>query len=297
MVDRRRGFTLIELLVVISIIAVLIALLLPAVQAARESARRIQCTNNMKQIGLALHGFHDTYGKLPAGNVICDNFEIGNRWGWIPRILPYVEQTTLTNAMNFSIASWQGSYTYLTMTWSSFLCPSDPYQGDILEEEYFAAPTWKISQSDYAANIGDYKNSGGVGQTPDYGNVSCTTAVRGPMGRFAWAARFPEIPDGLSNTFLVGECVGRTSIVVNWGVQSFATTAYPINFQNRSLVSNPPNQANPRWDESITFRSFHPGGANFLLCDGSVRFMKESVAAATYRALASREGGEIVGEY
>ena len=295
--NRRTGFTLIELLVVISIIAVLIALLLPAVQAAREAARRIQCTNNLKQMGLAIHSFHDTNGKLPAGNITCDNYEIGNRWGWIPRILPFIEGTTTANAMNFTIPSWQGSYTVMTMTWGSFLCPSDPYQSDLLEEEYFAAPTWKLSQSDYAANIGDYKNTGGVGQSPDYGNVSCTTPVRGPIGRYAWAARIAEIPDGLSNTFLVGECVGRTSIVVNWAVESFATTAYPINYQTRSLVANPPTQANPRWDESIAFRSYHPGGANFLLCDGSVRFVKDSIAGSTYRALASREGAEVISDY
>ncbi|WP_435020471.1 DUF1559 domain-containing protein [Tundrisphaera sp. TA3] len=294
MIGRRRGFTLIELLVVIAIIAVLIGLLLPSVQAAREAARRMQCTNNLKQIGLGLHGFNDTFGKLPAGNLSCDNFEIGMRWGWIPRISPFIEQGNLANAFNFSIASWQGdNFQHLQKKWPLFLCPSDPFVDDLREEEMFAAPTWLVSQADYAACIGDYKNSGGVGVTPDYGNVSCTTPVRGAMGRFAWAARLSDIPDGLSNTFLVGECVGRTSIVVNWGVQSFATTAYPINYRNRSLVDNPPSQANPRWDESIGFRSFHPGGANFLLGDGSVRFVKDGIAGATYRALASREGAEV----
>jgi prepilin-type N-terminal cleavage/methylation domain-containing protein/prepilin-type processing-associated H-X9-DG protein len=294
MIRRRRGFTLIELLVVISIIAVLIALLLPAVQAAREAARRTQCVNNLKQIGLALHGFHDVNGKLPAGNIGCDGYEIGTRWGWIPRILPFMEGTTTTNAMNFTQASWQASFTYLQMKWPQFLCPSDPYSGDIVEEEDFAAPTWIISQSDYAANHGDYMNSGGVGQLPNFGNTACLAEVRGPISRFGWAATFAQITDGLSNTFMAGECIGRTSIVVNWGVESFATTAYPINYLNRSLVTNPPNQSNPRWDESIGFRSFHPGGANFLMCDGSVKFVKDGIAGANYRALASRNGGEVI---
>ena len=297
MVNRRfrRAFTLIELLVVIAIIAVLIALLLPAVQAAREAARRTQCVNNMKQIGLAMHGFHDVNGKLPAGNIACDGYEIQTRWGWIPRIQPFMEQTVLTNAMNFNQASWQGSFTFLQKTWAGFLCPSDPYQGDIREEEDFAAPTWIVSQADYAANHGDYMNSGGIGQLPNYGNTACLVPVRGPISRFGWAAQFAEITDGLSNTFLVGETIGRTSIVVNWGVESFATTAYPINYLNQSLVSNPPNQANPRWDESIGFRSFHPGGANFLMADGSVRFIKDGIAGSTYRALASRNGSEVIG--
>jgi prepilin-type N-terminal cleavage/methylation domain-containing protein/prepilin-type processing-associated H-X9-DG protein len=289
-----RAFTLIELLVVIAIIAVLIALLLPAVQAAREAARRTQCVNNLKQIGLAMHGFHDANGILPAGNITCSGYEIQTRWGWIPRIQSFMEQTVLTNAMNFNQASWQGSFTYLQITWPGFLCPSDPYKGDILEEEDFAAPTWIISQADYAANIGDYMNSGGVGQLPAFGNVACLTAVRGPISRWGWAAQFAWITDGLSNTFLVGECIGRTSIVVNWGSESFATTAYPVNYMNQSLISNPPTQANPSWDASIGFRSFHPGGANFLMCDGSVRFVKDGIAGPTYRSLASIGGSEVI---
>ena len=121
--NRRGGFTLFELLVMIAIIAVLIALLLSAFQAARRS----QCVNNMKQIGLAMHGFDDVNGKLSAGNISCDGYEIQKRWGWIPRIQPFMEQAVLTNAMNFSQASWQGSFTVLQKTWSGFLCPSDPY--------------------------------------------------------------------------------------------------------------------------------------------------------------------------
>jgi prepilin-type processing-associated H-X9-DG protein len=167
------------------------------------------------------------------------------------------------------------------------------------EEEGFAAPTWSLSQSDYAACIGDYKNSGGVGNTPDYGNVnymggSGPNEVRGMIGRWRWAASFAQVVDGLSNTFMVGECIGAMCITQNFASQCWGTTAYPINYMNQSLEASLPTQANARWDESIGFRSYHPGGANFLLGDASVRFVTENVDGVTYRAYASRRGREAV---
>jgi prepilin-type processing-associated H-X9-DG protein len=179
------------------------------------------------------------------------------------------------------------------------LCPSDALSEMLREEEGFAAPTWSLSQSDYAACIGDYKNTTGVGATPDYGNVGYAAGnspnqVRGMIGRWRWAARLADVTDGLSNTFCVGECIGAMCITQNFGSQCFATTAQPINFYNESLKNNLPTQANPRWNESIGFRSFHPGGANFLLGDASVRFISEDVDGVTYRALASRSGNEAV---
>jgi prepilin-type processing-associated H-X9-DG protein len=181
----------------------------------------------------------------------------------------------------------------LKQKYPMFLCPSDPFSGAVREEEGFAAPTWVLSQADYAACAGDYKNSGGVGQPPDYGNTGYGAPVsRGVMARWGWSARFADVPDGLSNTFAVGECVGAFCITQNLLSQCWGTTAYPINYQNKSLAATLPTQANPRWDESIGFRSFHPGGANFLLCDGSARFVREGIDGATYRAFASRDGGE-----
>lgn len=297
-VPARHGFTLVELLVVIAIIGILIALLLPAVQAAREAARRTECTNKLKQIGLALHNYHDTFKRLAMSNPRCPNSSPPNgnmRWGWIPRILPFVEQSGLYDQFNFSQASWQGNnFQYLQQIHKGFLCPSDAVSDEIREEEFFAAPQWKISQSDYAAVIGDYRNATGVGQTPAYGNVACFEKVRGMIGRWGWSASFSDVPDGLSNTLCVGEGIGATCITQNWGVQSFGTTAHPINYMNQSLLSSLPTQGTPRWDESIGFRSFHPGGANFLLGDGSVNFLAETIDGATYRGLASRMGNEVV---
>lgn len=293
----RRGFTLIELLVVIAIIAILVALLLPAVQQAREAARRSDCKNKLKQVDLALHNYHDMHNMLPSGRF---HSGIGTyRWGWMPMILPQIDQGPLFEQLDFHVNGWQnGNYDFFKKPMPMFLCPSDALSQEIREEEGFAAPTWILAQSDYAAVIGDYRNSTGVGQTPSYGNVGYgNNRVRGVIGRWGWAARFRDVTDGLSNTFFLGECIGAMCITQNWGTQSWGTTAHPINFQNDSLAQNLPTQGNPRWDESIGFRSFHTGGCHFAMGDGSVRFISENISGATYRSLASRQGGEVVGEF
>lgn len=293
----RRGFTLIELLVVIAIIAILIALLLPAVQQAREAARRAECKNKLKQIGLALHNYEETFQILPCGRF---HSGIGTyRWGWMPMILPQMEQGNKYKQIDFNVNGWEGAnYSFFRTPNQAFLCPSNTLAEVIREEEGFAAPTWELAQSDYAANIGDYANSTGVGQAPAYGNVGYGAGgVRGVISRWGWAARFRDVTDGLSNTFFVGECIGAMCITQNWGTQSWATTAHPINYLNSSLHADLPTQANPRWDESIGFRSFHTGGCHFLMGDGSARFISENISGTTYRALASRAGHEVIGEF
>jgi prepilin-type N-terminal cleavage/methylation domain-containing protein len=225
----RTGFTLVELLVVIAIIGILIALLLPAVQAAREAARRTQCTNNMKQIGLALHNYHDTNKRLPMGSF---HSTICGRWSWQPRILPFVEGGAEYDQLDFHLHGWQGNnYQYIKAIHQNFLCPSDTLFDEMREEEGFAAPTWVLSQSDYAACIGDYMNSTGIGDPHMYGNVGVSpyttpVKVRGMMGRWWWGARFADVTDGLSNTICVGECIGAMCITQNFGAECFATTAH-----------------------------------------------------------------------
>ncbi len=294
---RRSGFTLIELLVVIAIIAILIALLVPAVQKVREAAARSQCQNNMKQIGLALHGYHDIIKRLPSSE-FHDNAGKPVRWNWIPKIMSFVEQDAVFSRLDFTKHSWEvGNYPLLSQRYGLFLCPADPYKELMREEEHFAAPTWVLSQADYAACAGDYQNATGVGASPPYGNLNYTNGVvRGVMGRWGWAAKFAEIPDGLSNTFAVGECVGAFCVTQNLASQCWGTTAHPINYKNDTFPNNLPTMtpSNPRWDESIGFRSFHPGGCNFLFVDGTVKFVDQNIDGVTYRALASRANGEAV---
>lgn len=288
------GFTLVELLVVIAIIGILIALLLPAVQAAREAARRMECANKMKQIGLALHTYHDTYKNLPHGSFSGTP----SRWGWQPRMMAFIEQGAEFDQYDFSKASWEApNWDLVKEQHKMFLCPSDSLANEQCEEEEFrAADGWSLYQSDYAACIGDYQNSTGVGEKPDYGNVGNTTkVVRGMIGRFQWATNFGGVSDGLSNTIMVGECIGALCIVQNYPTQCFATTAHPINYMNKDMMERKPDyvgSVGPRWDESIGFRSMHTGGAQFCRGDGSVSFVSETMDGAAYRAAASRSGGE-----
>ncbi|MGL6193767.1 MAG: DUF1559 domain-containing protein [Thermoguttaceae bacterium] len=293
---KKKGFTLVELLVVIAIIGILIALLLPAVQAAREAARRMECSNKMKQLGLALHTYHDTYNRLPHGSVQGTP----SRWGWQPRMLAFIEGGAEYSQYNFNLASWEEpNWSLVRERHTQFLCPSDAFSSEKSEQEFFAADGgWSLYQSDYGAVIGDYNNISGIGEDPSFGNVGLTVkTVRGMIGRWEWATDFGGVTDGLSNTFMLGECIGRLSIVQNYPTQCWATTAHPINYMNKDLIANKPDQngpVGPRWEESITFRSFHTGGAQFAYGDGSVHFVSETIAGEIYRGFASRSGGESV---
>lgn len=188
-------------------------------------------------------------------------------------------------------------------------CPSSPYGQELgYQESFHTGFTGKVAQSSYAACIGDYKNATGTGWHLDewpyffFGNGH--VPPRGVISRFGWSARFKDIPDGLSNTFALGEVVGQWSINQDFPYQSFATTSHPINIGNPDFLAignvdwwelrdTNPNQL--IWDWALSFRSMHPGGAHFLMCDASVPFVTESIDHFTYMARASREGGEIEG--
>lgn len=333
----RRAFTLVELLVVIAIIGVLVALLLPAVQSAREAARRLQCQNQMRQIGIALQNHHDSKGQLPAGEFWYYSEDKQPsagfpRWGWQPKLLPYMEQANVLNAADFQYASTTNGLgvanrAVIQTNIPGLLCPSNPYNNETSDNEYFPATVNdknQIAETDYAGCVGDYRNNGGTGDGLDHtltdengrvlyptvGNVfSDSTAIskpyppkyptRGVINRFGWAASFREIPDGLSNTFAVGECIGVWSLNQNFGTQSISTTAQPINHLNDYYsqgTENWPTAANPQWADHIAFRSLHPGGAHFIMCDASAHFVSENIDHASYRAMASRDGGDTIQE-
>ena len=308
------GFTLIELLVVIAIIAVLIALLLPAVQAAREAARRAQCVNNMKQLGIALHNYHDVVGSFPTSfwrNTLDKGQTVANgtnRHSWFAMILPYIEQTPLYNAMNFSVGVGGAINSTATMTpINGLMCPSDP------------SPTIstfrRVDQGvginnnsgpklDYAGNFGDNHNDSQTWWTfpnfPPYrdngfGEKNTQTGI---MCRSGGTTAMRDVTDGLSNTFAVGEVLYETCDWWTWANPNGSTcgTSCPICYmrvtQHNAKADSPIDSFN--WRVGFGFRSQHPGIVNFLFCDGSVKAIKCSVSRVAYRALSTRNQGEIL---
>jgi prepilin-type N-terminal cleavage/methylation domain-containing protein/prepilin-type processing-associated H-X9-DG protein len=337
---KRAAFTLVELLVVIAIIGILVALLLPAIQAAREAARRAQCQNNMKQLGIALHNYHDTKKEFPT----C-TFWVYNKnqkpsawwdhWGWLPKLLPFIEEDALHSQIDFNYAPTAfnkavNNRGVIQTKVPGLVCPSNPHSNELRDEEESVTGAGSstyvaIAQADYAASVGDYRNYTGFGQDPTfvsgrYKNSSGASQpdfpifasywhdpskyggpvpIRGIIGRFGWSASLKQIPDGSSHTFIVGECVGAWSAVQNFGLQCWATTAHPMNHKNEFFLAGEQNWDKPtaaNWDDAIAFRSLHPGGAHFLMCDASVQFLSENIDQDTYMAMASRDGGETLRE-
>jgi prepilin-type N-terminal cleavage/methylation domain-containing protein/prepilin-type processing-associated H-X9-DG protein len=323
---QRSGFTLIELLVVIAIIAVLIALLLPAVQSAREAARRIQCVNNEKQLGLALHNYVDSFQVLPAAELGFMGLANGPNYSAISMILPFMEQTTIYNAINFSqfdfnpnvLPASDPNGTAAVARINSLICPSDSYSSSNSQLEVYG-------QTNYMADMG----SGIVWQSSLF---TPNTTLPMPNGVFYGnsATRLAEITDGLSNTGFFGErIVGDSSTgIISPIADVFFDPGAPLTPDDAMAqcqainIYNPANQLpmimGVPWidGQHITLHvttpntrscgffivnravmpasSKHAGGTNMLFGDGSVRFIKDSINLQTYRALGTRNGGEIV---
>ena len=320
--NRRRGFTLIELLVVIAIIAVLIALLLPAVQAAREAARRAQCVNNLKQMGLALHNYHDAVGAFPMSYVASRPFQDGATdtapgWAWSTMILAQLEQPALFNATNFALAvESAANSTVARSSLNSYLCPSDPMPGgpfSVSNASGTALAT--VSLTSYAACVGNDATDSTTGLNNDgLGN--------GVMFRNS-RVRIADITDGTSQTILVGERAWSinngtwTGVVTNGVIRRGPANACPTTgaafYLAATLVQAHCNVLNTNADPDgglDDFSSRHPGGANMLFGDGSVRFLKSvlanngknpdgstiySPASLILQGLGTRAGGEILG--
>jgi prepilin-type N-terminal cleavage/methylation domain-containing protein/prepilin-type processing-associated H-X9-DG protein len=289
----RRGFTLIELLVVIAIIAVLIALLLPAVQAAREAARRISCTNNMKQLGLAAANYHDVIGGFPMGAIIAKDPAFG---GYVEThsvfvsMLAQFEQQSLFNAVNFSRNIYLNeNQTVFKTGLSTLWCPSD---GDIGRTSsigaYLNTPNFQYKFTSYAGCTGTWDPEplfyGAFTNGPAYGPVAAMFNAQNGIFTYQRSLNIAAITDGTSNTLMFGERAnGKFSPgdKDNWDWWADCVTAdtlfvstYPINpFNKIKLVDD--GEFADTWVEGAS--SFHPGGANFVFADGSVRFLKDTI--------------------
>ncbi|MEX0727615.1 MAG: DUF1559 domain-containing protein, partial [Planctomycetaceae bacterium] len=324
---RRRAFTLIELLVVIAIIAVLIALLLPAVQQAREAARRSQCMNNLKQIGLALHNYHDAHQVFPFGgslglDVLALDVTGNNGFGWRVFILPYLDQAPLYNQLSVlnptsaatGNATWQALPQHLAVI-PTYICPSE-----ISERVSSGSPGWEYSAP--TASLASYWGSSGAASTYPTtangcglcgANVNClctdistdwasgwhhaSNTKGGGSGMFslrATAIGIKKVIDGTSNTIFVGEAIRKLQP---------SGTPYPMVFQWMdpwSVISTVNGINAPGFNTGYhlhDFSSYHEGGAHFLLVDGSTRFIGENISLWTLTYLGTKSGGEIIGEF
>ena len=311
-----RGLTLIEMLVVIAIIGLLVALLLPAVQVAREAARRAQCTNNLKQIGLALHMYHDVQGTFPPGCMAPPQYNGGlGGWGFLMLLLPNLEQGALYNAANFDVNVLLPSQQTVKQTsLAVFLCPSEG-GSDRVDVGYLGAPL-------VAPGIevpGQYVGSAGSMRLwrPLGGNMFEIDGAGDGVFFLGTGIALRDILDGTSQTLLVGERsraiadatrfgTDTTSQVFctksSWPVRSCVSDVFFVLGRTAAPASDYPagvpgdlSAPNARGAGPDGFSSRHPGGCNFLLGDGSVRFLRETIAPTIFRALSTRMGGEVVG--
>jgi prepilin-type N-terminal cleavage/methylation domain-containing protein/prepilin-type processing-associated H-X9-DG protein len=284
----RAGFTLVELLVVIAIIGVLIGLLLPAVQSAREAARRSQCTNNLKQVGLALHNYHDARRQLPEG-WLCNasDAEAGVGWGWGSRILSYIEEDSTFRSIDVKTPIAAASSSVLQTVVSSYLCPSDASAGN---------PTFNVGDEGGACDHDavDANPGAEIASRTNYVGMFGTNEIEDEPfagnGMFFANSRMPfrHVIDGLSKTIMVGERDSRMGGSLWVGMWEGKCEAM---IRVVGSGDHPPN-GDPSERHFDDLSSRHPGGANVVYADGHVDFIAETIDETVYKAMGTRKGAD-----
>jgi prepilin-type N-terminal cleavage/methylation domain-containing protein/prepilin-type processing-associated H-X9-DG protein len=314
---RRSAFTLIELLVVIAIIAILIGLLIPAVQKVRDSAARSSCSNNLKQIATAVHSYHDATGAMPCNGPQATYNMSGANWSWLARILPYIEQSNLYSTLSIPTATL-GNQAALATPVKTFLCPADisingtPRQNpaDIGNNnglgvgntcykgvcgDNWAWGTYAIGANPAPTNCpppnatnngldqgnGIFYRTDGVPTTGGHGPLTLSSITNG---------------DGTSNTFMVGEDMPALNEWAAWPYSNASTGTCAIPLNNATVPGQPGYNSVGDWPDIYSFRSNHNsmGGGNFAFADAHVQFITNNIPIATYRSLSTYNGNEII---
>ncbi|TWT39214.1 DUF1559 domain-containing protein [Blastopirellula retiformator] len=310
----RRGFTLVELLVVIAIIGVLIALLLPAVQQAREAVRRISCNNQSKQLGLALHNYHDTFNSIPPGNYGMSGSGRYDGANWRVLVLPFIEQSALFDQLDFTGRfegdNLAGNEILRELIVPGLICPSSAL-------DPFSNPHGRNDEK--AMNISYAGISGGAPSTtqPLVGYMDCGYGWFANNGMLLTneATKLRDATDGTSNTMIVGEQSGLTDgqeLTANyrggWHGASSKDKASTPTCSKTWFAGTTTVRYNPNYDiitpgnsyqyrHNTVLNSFHPGGVNILLTDGSTRFISDTISLETLKNLAVRNDGQVLGEF